>query len=95
MIYVKVPGEKSEHRVLMYAISTCMWCKRAKKFLKDHNVEYTYVDVDLCTPEDRETIRREILARGGSLVYPVIIVDDRIVINGFRTDKIREAVGIE
>ena len=94
MIYVKVPGEKSEHRVLMYAISTCMWCKRAKKFLKDHNVEYTYVDVDLCTLEDRETIRREILSRGGRLVYPVIIVDDRVLINGFRTDKIREAVGI-
>jgi glutaredoxin-like protein NrdH len=95
MKYIKVPGEKSDHRVLMYAISTCMWCKRAKQFLNDHNVEYTYVDVDLCTPEDRETIRHEILARGGRLVYPAILVDDRVVINGFQTDKIREAIGIE
>jgi len=51
--------------------------------------------VDLCIPEDRETIRHEILARGGRLVYPAILVDDRVVINGFQTDKIREAIGIE
>ena len=95
MKYVKVPGENNEHQVLMYAISTCMWCKRTKQFLKDHNVEYTYVDVDLCSPEDRETIRHEIQNRGGRLMYPVIIVDDRIVIDGFRTEKIREAIGIE
>ena len=91
---IKVPGENARHRVLMYAISTCVWCKRARKFLKDNNIEYEYVNIDLCSREDREKIREDILSRGGRLSYPTIIVDDRILITGFREDKIREALEI-
>jgi len=89
-----VPGENNRHKVLVYAISTCAWCKRAKKFLKDNNIEFEYVDVDLCANEDREKIRDNILNRGGSLSYPTIIVDNRILITGFQEDKIKEALEI-
>ena len=78
----------------MYAISTCAWCKRTKIFLKDNNIEYEYVDVDLSSREDRETIRKEILKRGGKLTYPAIIIDDKAVINGFRKDEIKETLEI-
>jgi glutaredoxin len=94
MLYVKVPGENTKHQVLMYTISTCIWCKKAKQFMKDHNIEHTYVDVDLCEKDDREKIRQDILSRGGKLVYPVIIVDDQIIINRFHVKKIREALEI-
>jgi len=65
-----------------------------KQFLKDNNIEYEYVDVDLCGEEDREKIRQDILNRGGRLSYPVIIIDDKILINGFYEEKIKEALGI-
>ncbi len=78
----------------MYAISTCAWCKLTKNFLKDNNIEYEYVDVDLSDGEDREKIRREILKRRGRLSYPAIIIDDKILINGFREDKIKETLEI-
>ena len=90
----KVPGKNNKHRVLMYAISTCAWCKRAKKLLKDNNIEYEYVDIDLCSREDREKIREDILNRGGRLSYPAIVIDSRILITGFQEDKIREALEI-
>jgi glutaredoxin len=91
---VKVSGKSSKHKVLMYAISTCAWCKLTKKFLKDKDIEYEYVDVDLCEEEDKEKIRQDILDRGGSLSYPTIIIDDEILINGFRKDKLAEALEI-
>ena len=94
MRYVKVPGKNREPQVLIYAISTCLWCKRAKKFLIDQDVEYNYVDLDQCNVEDRSKIKKDILARGGQLSYPVIIIDDEILINGFRVDKIRDALEI-
>ena len=78
----------------MYAISTCAWCKRTKIFLKDNNIEYEYVDVDLSSRENRETIRKEILKRGGKLTYPAIIIDDKVLINGFRKDEIKEILEI-
>jgi len=91
---IRVSGEDSKHRILLYAISTCGWCKRAKKLLRDNKIEYEYVDIDLCSREDREKIRSDILSRGGRLSYPTIIVDDRILITGFQEDKIREALEI-
>jgi len=91
---VKVEGKDNKHKVFLYAISTCAWCKQAKKFLKDNDIEHEYVDVDLCSEEDQEKISKDILSKGGRLSYPAIIIDNKIVINGFRVDKIKEALEI-
>ncbi|MEM2106028.1 MAG: glutaredoxin family protein [Candidatus Bathyarchaeia archaeon] len=94
MNIVKVEGKDKRHKVFLYALSTCAWCKLAKQFLKENGIAYEYVDVDLCSEEDKEKVRKDILSRGGSLSYPAIIIDDKILINGFRKDKIKEALGI-
>ncbi|MEM3578346.1 MAG: glutaredoxin family protein [Candidatus Bathyarchaeia archaeon] len=94
MNVVKVNGNDNRHKVFLYALSTCAWCKLTKQFLKENGIAYEYVDVDLCGEEDKEKIRKDILSRGGSLSYPAIIIDDKILINGFRKDKIKEALGI-
>jgi glutaredoxin-like protein NrdH len=91
---IKVPGKNNKHKVLIYAISTCAWCKMTKQFLKDNNVEYDYVDVDLADDEDHEKIREDIEKRGGSSSYPTIIVDGKNLITGFRKDLIKEALEI-
>jgi len=91
---VKVKGKNTKHKVLLYALSTCAWCKMTKSFLKENDVEYDYVDVDLCSEEDKDKIKRDILNRGGSLSYPAIIIDDKILINGFRKDKLKEVLEI-
>jgi glutaredoxin len=91
---VKVAGKNNKHKVLMYAISTCAWCKMTKRFLNENNVEYEYVDVDLTNDEDHEKIREEIVGRGGEPTYPTLIIDDKTVINGFRKDKIKEALDL-
>jgi glutaredoxin len=91
---IRVSGKNKAHRVLMYAISTCAWCKMTKQFLKDNDVEYEYVDVDMASDEDHEKIRKEITRLGASPSYPTIIVDEKTVITGFRKDKIKEALEI-
>jgi glutaredoxin-like protein NrdH len=91
---VKVAGKNSKHKVLMYAISTCAWCKMTKRFLNENGVGYEYVDVDLSSDEDHEKIREEIVSRGGEPSYPTLIVDDKTVITGFRKDKIKEALDL-
>jgi glutaredoxin-like protein NrdH len=89
---VKVSGKNNKHKVLMYAISTCAWCKMTKKFLNESGVEYEYVDVDLTSDEDHEKIREDIVSRGGEPSYPTLIVDDKTLITGFRKDQIKEAL---
>ncbi|MDH7478281.1 MAG: glutaredoxin family protein, partial [Candidatus Bathyarchaeota archaeon] len=91
---VKVPGKNKRHKVLVYALSTCAWCKLTKQFLKENEIEYEYVDVDFSNDEDKEKIRKDILERKGDLSYPAIIIDGKILINGFRKDKLKEILEI-
>lgn len=94
MQFSKVKGDKNQHKVVVYALSTCVWCKMTKQYLKDNGVEYEYIDVDLLNEEDKQKIRQEIQSKGGSLSYPTTIIDDKIVVTGFRKDLLKEALGI-
>jgi len=90
----KVSGKKNNHKVTLYALSTCVWCKLTKQFLTENSVEYEYIYVDLCDEDDKQKIREIIQSKVGSLIYPTTIVDDKIVITGFRKDKLKEALEI-
>lgn len=91
---ITIQGKSNKHKVLLYAISTCPWCKKEKQFLRDNNIEFDYVDVDLCNDDDYEKIREDILNRGGRFSFPAIIIDGRTLINGFKVDEIRESLEI-
>lgn len=90
----KVPGKNKKNKILIYALSTCAWCKMTKQFFKDNGIEFEYVDVDLCNDKDKDKIKEDVLNRGGSLSYPTIIIDDKTLITGFRKDKIKEVLQI-
>jgi len=90
----KISGKNNKHKVLVYAISTCGWCKRAKTFLNENNVEYEYVDIDLINDEDKEKIRQDIQNRGGPLAYPTLIIDNKTLLTGAPQDKLKEVLQI-
>ena len=94
MQFSKVSGKKNDHKVSVYALSTCVWCKLTKQYLNENNVEYEFVDVDLLDDEDKDKVHQTVLSKGGALSYPTTIVDDKIVITGFRKDKLKEALEI-
>jgi glutaredoxin len=89
---VKVSGENNKHHVLLYALSTCGWCKSAKRFLNDNNVQYEYIDIDQCSSECKQTIRKDIQSRGGRLVYPTLIIDNKTLLTGAPQDKLKEVL---
>ena len=89
---IKVSGKNNKHKVLVYALSTCAWCKMTKKFLSDSGVEYEFVDVDLASAQDHEKIRDDIVKKGAEPSYPMIIVDNKTVIVGFRKDLLQKAL---
>ena len=91
---LKVQGKNRKHKVMLYVLSTCPWCKKEKQLLIDNNIEFEYVDVDLCNDEDYEKIEDDILNHGGRFSFPAIIIDDRVLINGFKEDEIRESLEI-
>ncbi len=94
MQFSKISGKKNDHKVTLYALSTCVWCKLTKQFLTDNGVEFEFIDVDLLDEDDKRKVHETIMSKGGSLSYPTTIVDDKTVVTGFRKDKLREALGV-
>ena len=94
MQFSKVSGKKNTHKVTIYALSTCVWCKMTKQFLSDNDVSYEFVDVDLLNDKDKSKAHEAILSKGGDIGYPTTIVDDKTLITGFRKDQLKEALGI-
>ena len=92
MKLTKVPGAISTHRVLMYAISTCLWCRKAKMFLENNSVEYEYIDIDRSSQKDREAIRADILHRSAPFLFPTIIVDDKVLLTNPTETELRKVL---
>ena len=94
MQFSKVSGKKTDHKVTVYALSTCVWCKLTKQFLSDNEIEFEFVDVDLLDDNEKSKVHTTIISKGGVLSYPTIIVDDKTLITGFRKDKLKEVLGV-
>ena len=86
-----VPGKKVGH-IVIYALSTCPWCKKTKKLLSDIGVEYYHVDVDLLEDDERKEAMQVVKKWNPSGSFPTIVIDGKQCIVGFKEDEIREAL---
>lgn len=80
-------------RPMLYTLSTCVHCAATKRFLREHGIEYDYVDVDLLEGQERENIRDEVMKVSGGFRFPTIVVGKRVIV-GFYEDKLKEALGL-
>jgi len=88
-----VEGRNKKHKVMLYALSTCGWCKRTKRLFDEMGVEYDYIDVDHLQGEERHQVREEIIGWNPMCSFPTIVIDDQKCIAGFKEDEIREVLG--
>ncbi|MCS7258060.1 MAG: glutaredoxin family protein [candidate division WOR-3 bacterium] len=91
MQFVHVSGI-NKGKILLYALSTCGWCKKTKAFLSNYNIAYSYIDVDLLDSTDREKIIGEIRKCNPQVSFPTIVINDEICIVGYDEEKLRTAL---
>jgi glutaredoxin-like protein NrdH len=77
--------------VKVYALSTCPYCKRTKRFLEEHNIAFECVDVDLLDDEGQDKALDEIQRLTGRQSFPVVIVGDTVIV-GHDEEKLRTAL---
>ena len=91
MTVVHVPGRKSGN-VMLYALSTCGWCRKTKELLDDLGVEYDYEYVDQLQGDEREAAIREVTRWNPSCSFPTVVIDNKKCIIGYKENEIREAL---
>lgn len=75
-------------QVIMYTTPTCGYCKVAKAFFKDHNVEFSEKDVTV------DMQAREEFMKLGEQGVPVFMIDGQKIV-GFDKVKLSQLLGIK
>ncbi|MEW6617092.1 MAG: glutaredoxin family protein [Patescibacteria group bacterium] len=76
-------------KVIVYSTPTCVFCKMAKAYFTEHNVQFEEKNVMTDIPAQEEMIKKS-----GQLGVPVIDIDGKIII-GFDKSKIASLLNIK
>jgi glutaredoxin-like protein NrdH len=78
--------------VMVYALSTCPYCKMAKTFLDEGGVDYESVDVDLMEGDERASTIAKVKELSGGTSFPVIDIDGEVIV-GFNKVRMKQLLG--
>ena len=83
-------------KVKLYALSTCGWCRKTKRFLDDNDVDYEYEYLDLLTGNERVRALAEVEQYNRRKSFPTLVVqnDDTHVVIGYKESRLREVLGV-
>lgn len=79
--------------VTLYALSTCMWCKKTRDLLSKLGVSYDYVYVDLTSGTERAELIDELRRFNPDITFPTLVANGRVII-GYKENEIKSALGV-
>ena len=82
-----VDGE-DKGKVVLFALSTCGWCKKTRMLLEDLEIAYDYIYVDLTSGDERAEAVETLEKFNSDVSFPTLVVNDSEVILGFKMDEI-------
>ena len=84
---------QNKGKVVLFALSTCGWCKKTRALIEDLDADYEYVYVDLTKGEEREEVVEMVKKWNPQLSFPTLVINDDKTIVGFKEEEIKEALG--
>lgn len=81
---------KNKGDLLLYTLSTCIWCKKAKKLLNELGVEYRFIDVDLLEDDEKKKAETEMDGYDPDWSYPLVVLDGKKICCGYDEDILRK-----
>lgn len=86
----QVEGSKQDHDLVLFALSTCGWCKKARAFLDDNDIAYRFVYVDLLEGDELDRVYSEVKRLNPQRTFPTLVIDDEDVVIGFKDSTYTE-----
>ena len=92
-VFIQEDGKNNRARVTLLGLSTCGFCKRAVRWLKEQEIVFQYSYIDKIDREVKEKMKAEVREKFDiKLLYPILIVDEEEAVTGFTPDKYRNAL---
>ena len=89
--YTHVDG-KDKGPIILFALSTCVWCRKTTKLLDSLNVAYDFVYTDLLSSNERIDVLDEVEKWNSRVSFPTMVINNEKAIVGFKEKQIREAI---
>jgi glutaredoxin len=83
----------SKSKIKLFTLSTCSHCIRTKRFFKDNGIDMEFIDVDLLTSAERESVMDEVRKLNPDCSFPTICIGETIIV-GFNEEKLKKALDI-
>lgn len=81
---------KNIGKLVLYALSTCIWCKKTRQLLDDLRVEYYVTYVDLLEGDDNSYAKSEVKKWNPQCSFPTLVINEESCITGYDEKRIRE-----
>lgn len=91
--YIEVAGKEYEKELVIFALSTCAFCKRAMNHLKNKEIPFKYIYLDELEVSKKEAIKAELRKQyKKSLIFPFLLVNWQQALTGFVEVKWNEII---
>jgi glutaredoxin-like protein NrdH len=86
--FMSEEGVKCDHDLTVYALSTCGFCKKALKFLRENSIKFKYVYYDELDQTLQNKIEDTLVDQFGErLAFPFLVIDCKRYLLGFDQDE--------
>lgn len=78
-------------KIMIYALSTCIWCKKTIAYFKDKKIAFDHVFVDLLSEQEYSDISDIIEQNDPGKSFPLVIIGDRAIV-GYSPEEFEECL---
>ena len=89
-----VPGPHDAHQVQFYGLSTCIWCRKTRKFLEEQGVAFDFVYIDLLQGAARDEAKEQVRRWNSAVSFPTIVIDGKRSVVGYKPEQLTKDLGL-
>jgi len=78
--------------LMLYALSTCIWCRKTRQLLENLGVEYDDLYVDQLQGNERQQAIDTVKKWNPTCSFPTLVIDNKKCITGYQEDEIRKSL---
>ncbi len=79
-------------KVTIYALSTCLWCKKTKKYFEEKKIPFEAVDYDKQDEDRQEKMMQEMRGAGCTGSFPFVNIGGTCV-QGYDPEEFERLLG--
>ena len=89
--FIKEEGSHNKGEIVVFALSTCAFCKKALKFLRENSITFSYVYVDEYDHDRKSEIKHNLKEKyNKDIGFPFLILNGTKIIVGYTEDEYKK-----